>query len=1353
MKSSNVKLSKLFLMMTMTLGATACNSSDSDSGGGNNPVQPSSSITTQEEPTTVIQGETAIFKSTLSYGREQNKLAAIKGASSDQSLKVEDIDLQDHPDGLSFKVVTRGVDNPCWDPKTGQGATLIPGESCHIKAEVDSDKAQHVETDVLVASNQKTVHHPLSMDFIDRDKIDASQLPSVTLLNEPMIVPSSKVQIQVKNTSDKQVNNLQVVLPDYLEAIAKDKHLSQEDGLNPNQETTLSFYLDGSQHTVDVLKKHVQNLANNASESNDFYVKAANLKYFYLPLTVVAQPLKKPDNVNSFNNIDKVVRKKVALENVSSNPIQLNQATLEGQDLSGISIQDDQCSNRELEPHEVCHLTLDVATNAQGSGKLKLHYTTQQGDAFDLDDFDISVDNTLKPSDIDLKGPNVIIRSNTDAPIKTKLTLLNDGQFDWQTPNQAQDYTFDDSTGLEITSGSCLTDQSVKPGESCTLEIQADRQAHLDANELTIHQTGNLSADKTIPVTVQQDNLNISSSGTNQLPDVMSVGKTARFNVIVSNHSSAEKAVNINSIDFKDGSVYQIDTENSSCTDQTTLAPGDHCNIWVNVTSQIDGDFNDTLLVDTDDPKAGTLEKVFNTTVVPENSDQLVSLNLDHQPKVSPGHTTSITIANTTNQALNHVALNVPDWLKDFVKSDLVLKQDLKPGQSHTFRIAVPDNQETESLIQSHYKELTHNAKQQGITVTAANMQTIAPEIKVGIQPGQLSEKQVEIHQRDVSVGLHFVNTSNDRLLIDDLGTLDLPKGVSIDQDNSTCIPGASLGPNETCVIKFIADEKAVGQGNIHVHYHNSQGKQLQASSDINVGGVIVRMQRGTRTVDKPIDGSVEPKTTPIKITNGGPFDWHPSTNASDYQILANKTAGVEPKSMTISSDPEQSTCLSGDTVKYGDSCQLAVVVSDYRVKPGMYDLKILNDTTNLDDSYRHSFAVKANKPSLTSSVNPDHNHLRLKSIKVTNNGTGHGVFTYQLNDQTGNFELWQGKDNDWCTKKSCPNPCDLSDSTVELDADKSCNIYVHDQNLANSDNPSLDANFSINDVQNNSMNYEYHLQSQAYLYAGTFEKDPTTLYRVPLNDIKGTWQPVVSFDDQGNMDGLAAAANGDLYLGRNEDSNIYQVAKKTAATSNDAQFTLDKKYNLGRYHTASLDIDGNQLYVGTQHGFVFKGLVSQFDQTVDIIGTGLGSNVDGLTHHNGNIYAATSKNRNVYQLNSKSNTWDKVLSDDTGSSHSLVAQGNALYQGTGMASVYQVSLPLTDSSQLHQIGDGPMYKLSPNENPHTYGLVVENGHTIYASTDQDEYLHYYDGSQWQTLTAMPHTMVRLLENAEMTIK
>lgn len=94
-----------------------------------------------------------------------------------------------------------------------QEITLQGNETCFIQFTVKANKAMNLDTSALLETNYGKALMPIATTFVGEN---SENLASLTASESIDLVPGTVSSITVTNSSNETVNNISLILPDYL---------------------------------------------------------------------------------------------------------------------------------------------------------------------------------------------------------------------------------------------------------------------------------------------------------------------------------------------------------------------------------------------------------------------------------------------------------------------------------------------------------------------------------------------------------------------------------------------------------------------------------------------------------------------------------------------------------------------------------------------------------------------------------------------------------------------------------------------------------------------------------------------------------------------------------------------------------------------------------------------------------------------------------------------------------------------------------------------------------------------------------------------------------------------------------
>ncbi len=147
-----------------------------------------------------------------------------------------------------------------------------------------------------------------------------------------------------------------------------------------------------------------------------------------------------------------------------------------------------------------------------------------------------------------------------------------------------------------------------------------------------------------------------------------------------------------------------------------------------------------------------------------------------------------------------------------------------------------------------------------------------------------------------------------------DIATNELPSGVT--SDSPSCVTQDIDGNNQVyhgvCYVTLTASEQAYGSSNVTIS--SSSSNVLPPSSPPTVAVEPSTLTINSGDSGNPIGLNPNQANQLIEIQNNGPFDWVNRTlNTADTNVA------------TVNMDPQQTTCLSSNSIPVNGTCQVAL--------------------------------------------------------------------------------------------------------------------------------------------------------------------------------------------------------------------------------------------------------------------------------------------------------------------------------------------------------------------------------------------------------------------------------------------
>ncbi|MBK2124730.1 hypothetical protein [Fangia hongkongensis] len=562
--------------------------------------------------------------------------------------------------------------------------------------------------------------------------------------------------------------------------------------------------------------------------------------------------------------------------------------------------------------------------------------------------------------------------------------------------------------------------------------------------------------------------------------------------------------------------------DGSNCN--VTVSDGHACELNIDVSSTKPQLLNDKIDIVTDKQTYSIPVKI--NYLANDAKYQFPQLAINRQIKIVPGSIVSLSVKNTDqHQAINDLQVHLPSWLVKLAKNmQLTRVNNLASGESQIFSFALDANQTTIDALKANLQALSANQITRQISITAANIKAIYPQISASIAPVNLID-QIDFN-KPAEQQIKLMNEANQPIKISTIQS-SLPNGVTINTKDSTCQKGGQIKVNSQCELAINAGINAIGQGKI-VFTFGLNTYTFSKATAINIGKVAIEPH--PTMINIPTTGSEQTKMT---VINTGAFAWQPSTQASDYLITADPSAKVAPTGLSIVSSTDADNCLSGNLVSPGKSCSI-VFNADNTLKNAIYNFTI-KATNNLDKDTTTTLTTTGVHAYIDASYNM---YQGVKRVVLANDSDKDVNFTTQPLQL---FSIYNGKNANtdkgpWCTSITCSNSCisDVKDqNTYELNSGKSCYLYLH----SNAKAPMIKVGDSDSEklsITTKTDKFAFSLQSKPVLYVGgaftATDQGKLTINNIAMWDGK-SWQPLAQgVDDSVNT--IKVAADGNVYIG-----------------------------------------------------------------------------------------------------------------------------------------------------------------------------------------------------------------------------
>jgi hypothetical protein len=335
---------------------------------------------------------------------------------------------------------------------------------------------------------------------------------------------------------------------------------------------------------------------------------------------------------------------------------------------------------------------------------------------------------------------------------------------------------------------------------------------------------------------------------------------------------------------------------------------------------------------------------VFNVVNVP--SPKMPTLSVANDVVIfAPGETTTITVTNNGSIAANNVSLELPTYLKQYLRNDENLKltcDELAAGASCDFTVAMLDT------LPSTYTELT-------ATIQGSNTHPLI--LAAHVDKSLLSTNPITF----VEPGQQkIILTNHDNVAMTDLelDKSNLPSGVSLDENAvDTC--ASNLAAGASCSYTFTATQDAYGIGEVSISAERSGRPSISETPEVTVTNTTASLNDG-RTIVGDTLGS-------FTITNIGNFTWHSlqverASDDSSWLTLSENTA----KPCTADLVPNASCTV--DYTIHG--------AHDYSSIITVHGTNVNNASQNFEPSEYVSLGIDGDN---------QYRHLAYKALKLSN--------------------------------------------------------------------------------------------------------------------------------------------------------------------------------------------------------------------------------------------------------------------------------------------------------------------------------------------------------------------------------
>ena len=460
---------------TLVLGLTACSA-----GGHPTPVQvpPLNINITDALPSSTTVGHEAVLNVTLTRQGSQTLTNKLQSTNTD-AVRITGLQLPT-ADGVTVAAVNNSAS--CYNTHTNQGATLSAGQSCRVTLTVVGAQAGNsINTNATVLTNQGNVTIPVHTSFAS----PANPAATISVTNTPKLIADAKTSVTISNTSRIKLNNPRLVLASWLSVIATQQNIELRGDLAPGESHTFTFSLPGSSAVETALKNNQNAIDSNATLSDAnavLRVTAGNNDADIKPSLALSL---EPASITGELSFSEQDTQAVTLSNQSNTALTINSVNTNSLP-AGVSVVDDEkqttscVADVTLQPNQSCTVNLAAGASASGTGTLSITYSDTNNTSFtsttNITVAGISLNAALTNGDL------VIKPSQSEQPLKTDVTITNNGRFNWITTNNitivANSTADTQPTGLTITAPSsgtnCLATTVLAAGQSCQIAIQAN---------------------------------------------------------------------------------------------------------------------------------------------------------------------------------------------------------------------------------------------------------------------------------------------------------------------------------------------------------------------------------------------------------------------------------------------------------------------------------------------------------------------------------------------------------------------------------------------------------------------------------------------------------------------------------------------------------------------------------------------------------------------------------------------------------------------------------------------------------------------------------------------------------------
>lgn len=946
-KNRMVKISSL-LLAGLSLAACGGGGSSDDAEAASETTEITSSVTASL-PAVAVAGDEANMVITMTAGQQGLRFAA---SGVDSAISLDKLDL---PAGSDWSLaLTNEDDGDSCFPKSGI-KTLNAGESCEIDLSARSETIQHIAGDIHINTSAEDFTIPVDINFVDAFSELLEQASSI--ISEVKLLPNAIAQVTAKNIGDKPINNLRLVLPDWLSIVDDNKNLQHAFNLDAGESYTFSFQLAGDYYGK-LTSQQLDDLLNNAtSDTPVIKLKSANAKTAVPSLMVSDIPV---DLDGSGLKLDRVnVGESISFNNPTNSTLTILLTNLS--DLTGVDI--DIAPGDAIDAQSADKLyTINLLPDAE-SGELVVVYKDESGNEF-TSKLELPVNNGIESDKLTVSETSLFTLAGSGT-LANEVYLTNNDEFNLKLPESIDDFNINsDQISINAANSDCVG-KVLAPGASCKLSFDVGESV-VDGEYDFSFDTDQL--DSMAIFTFNATHNAFGALAATAMPDEVIEGETLLYEAEIT-IAGDQNDMQLTGVSFPNDDFSLRTVEADSCRLGQVFAAGDACTVYVeypantlgDVSGQIIAHFKDT---QTNEVHDVMLEDTVDFSVV--SQDQAGdALNLTTTVEVVPGGEAIITIDNTSDVEINNLSVDLSgDFWVDIIESQDILQIDkLAPGKTHEFTIQFKDTDAAKDVMLANYSILSDNINKSALKISSSTHKAVVPVLDFSLTPFVIETPT-------------FDTTVNPTMVLQNL----TDSGITITKIESA-LPGVSYDGEPQSLASFNVSSFAMtvmpsaeGSGTLTVYYTDEAGNEKQETFDIKVDNSILGSDLAIEESILLASGDLEsPLLNTVKITNQGEFDWSSSDEEAAYTL--NLVDGM-------ALDKDNSTCIDGTPIAPQASCDISYLVSSEAT--GKNFSFTLEPYGNLSTNFIKDMAITQDLLHLSTSVSMPENLIEGSQAKVT---------------------------------------------------------------------------------------------------------------------------------------------------------------------------------------------------------------------------------------------------------------------------------------------------------------------------------------------------------------------------------